>query len=71
MTLKELWEVSPQNFIFVVDGKNIDDYRGDLEFKGLVRTEYNGEKYGEEKIVDRVIAQKYPMYDHVIEVICK
>ena len=71
MTVKDLWKVSPQNFIFIIEGENASKYRGDKGFTGITRKEYNGEKYGAELKVDRVIATSYPMYEHVIEVICK
>lgn len=71
MTVKDLYNVSPQNHIFIVRGNNADEYRGEKDFEGLTKTEYNGEKYGNDLIVDRIIATTYPMYEHVIEVIYK
>lgn len=71
MTVKDLYSVSPQNHIFIITGSNVDEYRGGKDFEGLTRTEYNGEKYGNNLIIDRIISTTYPMYDHVIEVICK
>ena len=71
MTVKDLWKVSPQCFIFIIGGENASEYTGDKEFKGITRKEYHGEKYGADLVVDRIIATSYPMYEHVIEVICK
>lgn len=71
MTLYDLWKVSPQNFIFIVDGDGVEDYRGDNNISGLVRKEYHGEAFGKVIKIDRIIATKYPMYEHVIEVIIK
>lgn len=71
MTLKELWFVSPQNFVFVVGGENAAEYVGEKEMPGITRTEYVGERFGEKMIVERIIAASYPMYKNVIEVVCK
>ena len=58
MTVKQLWDVSPQCFTMIksVNGEFLDhvqDYHGSGE-------------YSDYKVV-RIVATKYPMYAHVLE----
>ena len=55
MTLKDLWRISPQNFIFI---RNAD---------GKV-TEYAGGKDNADRIVKDILCTSYPNYRHVLEV---
>ncbi len=55
ISLYDLWWVSPQCFVFI-RGKD-----------GKVR-EYRGNGPDSDKTVNWVLATKYPMYDHVLEV---
>lgn len=55
MTVKELWKVSPQNFIFLKDEN------------GRV-AEYTGTENGAALEVVDILATNYPMYKNVIEV---
>lgn len=59
MTVKDLWKVSPQSFVFIKD-----------ERTEKVK-EYKGEKYGETLEIERVTPTSYPMYQKVLEVIVK
>lgn len=56
MTLKELWNISPQCTIFVRRQKD-----GKLD-------EYHGEMIGEEIEIINILSTQYPMYSHVLEV---
>lgn len=60
MTLKELYKVSPQAFIFVVER--------DDDFSKISSHEYHGHGPDGEREVFRVLPTKYPMYAHVLEV---
>ena len=56
MTVKELWNVSPQCFVFVksADGK-VKEYEGNADENGA-------------KEVKDILATRYPMYKNVLEV---
>ena len=60
MTLKELWDVSPQAFVFVVER--------DEDFNKTSSREYHGSGPIGYMEVARVLPTKYPMYAHVLEV---
>ena len=59
MTVKQLWDVSPECFTFIkcVNGDFLDRV---IEYHG------NGE-YSDYK-VSRIVAESYPMYAHVLEI---
>lgn len=59
MTIKELWDVSPQSFVFIRLGeKRVEHYTGPSGFRKC----YN------EKKVTRVTAKSYPNFKSVLEV---
>ena len=57
MTLHELWQISPESFVFIED-----------THKSETVTEYHGEKYGMRCTVVSVKATSYPMYKSVLQV---
>ena len=60
MTLKELWEVAPQAFFFVVTR--------DDEFRKTASREYVGTGDDGNREVLRILPTSYPMYKNVLEV---
>ena len=60
MTLKDLWDVSPQTAIFIVER--------DDEFNVTSREEYHGGKITGQRKVSRVLPVSYPMRKYVMEV---
>lgn len=59
MTVKELWSVAPQSFVFIaeVDGQPT-----------ATMTEYcGGKKYADSRVID-VRATAYPMHKSVLEI---
>ena len=60
MTVNELYRVSPQAFLFIVER--------DADLNVTARHEYKGGKADGAKKVARVTPTKYPMYAHVLEV---
>lgn len=60
MKLKELWRLSPQAHVFIVQ-------RGD-GIHETSRQEFNGEHALGERTVARITPTAYPMYKHVLEV---
>ena len=57
MTLRELWQISPESHVFVEEYKRPE-----------VVTEYHGEKYGERCEVANVKATRYGNYSSVLQV---
>ena len=60
MTLKELWDVAPQAFFFVVTR--------DEEFRKTSSHEYVGTGTDGNREIFRVLPTSYPMYKNVLEV---
>lgn len=60
MTLKELYDVSPCSFVFVVQREE------DFRVKGMFK--YKGDKTIANRKVKRITAASYPMYKSVLEV---
>ena len=58
MTVRDVWKVAPQSFVFI-RGRD-----------GRVK-EYCGSGDLGDREVDRMKAVKYPMYDSVIEIVLK
>lgn len=54
MRLGELWNVSPQCFIFIRNKNQVFEYTGESRYKSSV--------------VTTVLATSSPMYEHVLEV---
>lgn len=55
MTLRELWLVSPQCFIFIRRGESCVE-------------EYKGGREESDAQIERVLATSYPMFKNVLEV---
>ena len=64
MTLKELWLLAPQAFVFIVERDEDFNKISSLEYTGPygITKEYGGRR------VTRLLPTSYPMYKHVLEV---
>lgn len=60
MTLKELWFMAPQSFVFIVER--------DEDFNKISSREYCGGGKDGDRRVTRLLPTAYPMYKHVLEV---